>query len=307
MALRIVVVGGGITGAFATYFASRLGAAATLIERDRIGGQASGHNAGGLNPLHGAGIPGPMQELALESLRLHREHWQRIGQLSGTDFGARLVARLQIALSERETRALMHQEALCNSTPGFRARLLDAAQLRRREPRVRADARAALYTEGNARVDPGAYTNAVAAAAIRLGAKSLIAQAFDLVHRDGRVSAVVLGSGVVECDGVILAQGPWCTDATDWLGVELPVEPVKGELLLAEIAGAPLEVEITCDDVAVYAAANGRVWLGGTEDRVGFDPVPTRAGAPGSSTGWASCCLGSSPRSSSTTSPPCGR
>ncbi len=275
MAPRIVIVGGGITGAFATYFVSRLGGAATLVERDLIGGQASGHNAGGLNPLHGAGIPGPMQELALESLRLHREHARRIGQLSGTEFGARLVPRLQLALNEREARALAHQEALCNSTPGFRARLLDAAELRRREPRVRTDARAALYTEGNARVDPGPYTNAVAAAAARLGAKSLRAQALDLVHSDGRVSAVRLDTGPLECEGVVLAQGPWCIDAARWLGVELPVEPVKGDLLLAEPAGEPLEVEIVSEDSAVYAGANGRVWLGGTEDRVGFDPTPT--------------------------------
>ena len=60
---RIVVGGGGIAGAFTIL--ARVGAAVTLVEREEIGAQASGNNAGGLNPLHGAGMPGTMQALAL--------------------------------------------------------------------------------------------------------------------------------------------------------------------------------------------------------------------------------------------------
>ena len=67
-ARKVVVIGGGITGVFAAYFLAALGAEPTVLERGEIGGEASGANAGGLNPLHGAGIPGPMQEFALASL-----------------------------------------------------------------------------------------------------------------------------------------------------------------------------------------------------------------------------------------------
>ena len=64
VAPRIVVVGGGIAGAFAAYFLAGDGYDVRLIERGGIGGQASGLNPGGLNPLHGTGIPGSMQALA---------------------------------------------------------------------------------------------------------------------------------------------------------------------------------------------------------------------------------------------------
>src|ERR1700736_5108759 len=103
---RVAIVGGGISGAFAAYFLARLGAQAIIIERDRIASQASGNNPGGLNPLHGPGIPGPMSELALASLRLHRDHWGELERVTGRAPEARTVSRLHVAMDEGEARAL---------------------------------------------------------------------------------------------------------------------------------------------------------------------------------------------------------
>jgi glycine/D-amino acid oxidase-like deaminating enzyme len=55
----------------------------------------------------------------------------------------------------------------------------------------------------------------------------------------------------------------------------LPVEPLKGELLLAEPSVAGGDVEITWGKFGVYMAAERRIWLGGTEDRTGFDVAPS--------------------------------
>jgi glycine/D-amino acid oxidase-like deaminating enzyme len=268
---RVVVVGGGITGAFCAYFLARLGAEVTLVERDAIASQASGHNAGGLNPLHGPGIPGAMEGLALESMGLHLEHWDEICELSGSDFAGRVVRRMYVAMDEEETRTLAEREVFYNSTPGFSASWLAPDELVEFESRLRDDVLGALYTEGNASVDPAPYTKAVAAAAVRLGARTVAADARDLRHRSGRVTEVLLDSGSLECDAVAIACGAWCELPARWLGVKLPVEPLKGELLHAEIAADAPVVDITWRDVGVYGAGNHRVWLGGTEEHAGFD------------------------------------
>jgi glycine oxidase len=272
---RIAVVGGGLTGAFAAYFLARLGAEPTIIERDPIPGGASVHNPGGLNPLHGPGIPGPMQALALESLRLHVENWAEIARLSGVDFGAGFVSRIFVAMNDREAAQLAADEELYRSTPGFSARVLSRKDLRRLEPRLTPDASAGMLGEGNARVDAGPYTRAVARAAGRLGAKELTARACDLRHSGGRVSAVVLDSGTVQCDGVVIASGPWCEAPARWLGVPLAVEPVKGELLLAQPQAERLSTDITWGLIGAYQAGDDRLWLGGTEERAGFGVAPS--------------------------------
>jgi glycine oxidase len=269
---RVAVVGGGITGAFAAYFLSKLGAEAVIIERARIAAGASGHNAGGLNPLHGPGIAGPTRALALASLHQHLNCWDDVRELAGADFGGQSVPRLLIAFEEREAAELRALEALYNDTPGFSARWLSADELRSAEPRVSAAAIGALRTDGNIRVDPRAYAPAVARAAARLGARVVTAEAHGVRQRDGRITAISLDCGELECDGAVIAPGPWCEAPARWLGARLPVRPLKGELLLA---ACDVPVEVAWDSVGVHQAGAGRVWLGGIEDRSGFDASPT--------------------------------
>jgi glycine/D-amino acid oxidase-like deaminating enzyme len=121
--LPVVVVGGGITGAFSAYSLARLGVRVTLVERGELAGQASGSNAGGLNPLHGPGIPGPMQELALQSLRLHREGWEQLGASGRARAGARLVGRLQVAMNDAEATELEAASCASVSRASRRTRL----------------------------------------------------------------------------------------------------------------------------------------------------------------------------------------
>jgi glycine/D-amino acid oxidase-like deaminating enzyme len=275
---HIVVVGAGITGAFAAYFLARGGASVTLLERDGVATHASGHNPGGLNPLHGPGIPGPLRRLALESFRLHLEHWEEVEQLSGLSFGGRRVARLHVALDEDDARALPALAELHEETPGFSGRLLGRSELLAVEPRVTPDAVGGLLAGGNACVEPAAYTRAVVRAAERRGACLCRGEAAGLRRDGARAAAVaVAGAAEIPCDGVVVAPGAWAARSSDWLGVALPVTPVKGELLLVE-AEDGLEADVSRRHVGAYEAEGGRIWLGGTEDDAAFDSAPSDSG-----------------------------
>ena len=56
----VVVVGGGASGCAVSYYLAKAGAKSTTIERDGVAANASGYSAGGLNPLEGEGISGPL-------------------------------------------------------------------------------------------------------------------------------------------------------------------------------------------------------------------------------------------------------
>jgi glycine/D-amino acid oxidase-like deaminating enzyme len=272
---HIVVVGAGIIGAFAAYFLARSGVPVTIVDPCEIAANASGNNAGGLNPLHGGGIPGPLQELALTSMRLHLKEWDRLRRLSGIDFRGRFVTRLHVARDEGEAEELARREALHNATDGFSARWLTSNELRETGLGLSPDAIGGLWTDGNARVEPALYTRAVAESAVRLGARMIAGRARGLVTRADRVTAVRVDDENLACDGVVIAVGPWCAGPEKWLGIRLPVEAVKGELLLAEVNSPSPATEITWGPFGLYPRSARRLWLGGTEDRVGLRPGPT--------------------------------
>jgi glycine oxidase len=73
-------------------------------------------------------------------------------------------------------------------------------------------------------------------------------------------------------------MGPWTGQAGSWLGIPVPVVPLKGQILRLELAGPPL-------DYALYHSGGGYIsskpdgltWVGTTEERVGFDDRSTEA------------------------------
>ena len=274
---RVVVVGGGITGACSAYFLARAGATVHLVERGPVGGQASGHNAGGINPLHGPGIPTPLLDLALASMRLHTEMWEATGGDPGTTLNGRRVDRVHLVLDDEDVESAELAAALHDATPGFGSRWLAPDELRGLVPGVTPSARRALWTSGNLWVDPDHYTAAVAASARRQGVQLVEAEAYGIRRRGERAVAVELEGGELPCDAVVCATGPWTAQLDAWFGVRLAIRPLKGQLLLVHATEGLPGLELTWRRFGLYTAAGSRAWLGGTEEESGFDTAPSEA------------------------------
>jgi glycine oxidase len=272
-----VVIGGGITGAFVAYLLARRGAPVTVLERGPGDAQASANNPGGLNPLYGAGIPGPLGPLALAAFRLHLEHRDEIERVSAADFDFHHKRRLNLARDADDLRALERMHETYASTDGFSARWVEADELRTIESRLEPGFVRGLWAEGDATVESAAYTEAVLATAVEHGAAVVGAAAEGLEVVGDRVVGVRADGEVLPCGGIVVATGPW-TDAAAWLGVRLPVEPVKGDLLLLEAEGGGVTTDLAWRDVMLYRTATHQVWLGGTEEHVGFDAELSETG-----------------------------
>lgn len=273
----MAVVGGGIAGAFSAFFLARAGATVTLIEREEIAGQASGNNPGGLNPLYGPGIPGPLQALALEAFALHLEHWDEIRH-TGIEFDGHTKQRLNLALDTDDVAGLERMKENYDAHPGFSARWLEPQEARAIEPRLASGVVRGLLAEGDATVDAAPYTRAVVRAAEALGATVVTAEVRGITREGARATEVVTDSGAIRCDGVVIATGAWCDAPSQWLGVPLPMEPVKGEMVLVDLLDGGVETDLAWRDTAIYRAGTTEVWLGGTETRAGYDGSVTHAG-----------------------------
>jgi len=271
---QVVVIGGGAAGCSTAYYLSAAGARVTIIERVGVGSQASGWSAGGLNPLQG--IPAPISALAMESYRLHLELWPELERLSSQNLEARIISMALVAPDEAAIPSLLQHGEAFESAHGFSARWIDAAELRRLEPRIGTGVAGALLTHGNAILESQRFTMALAEAAQRLGATLTDGTVTGIEHDNNRqVTGVRLDDTVIPCDAVVVAMGPWSGAAEAWLGVPLQVSPLKGEILRMAQAGPPLPFDIVTPAISLFSRPDGQIWLASTQQRLGFDQEPS--------------------------------
>jgi glycine oxidase len=272
-ATDVVIIGGGIAGCSAAYYLAQNGITSTIIEREDIASQASGYNAGGLNPLEGHGWPDPLLPMALQSFRLHQELWRQLPEETGIDYHGRFSSILKVAFAEDELPDLRDTLATFNGTtePGFSAEWLEREDVLAIEPRVSPDIIGGVRAVGNGALDGQEFTQALASAAVNRGSKVVSASAIGLRLGNGRVESVVTSDGEISCAALLIAAGPWCRTAEQWLDIAIPVDPLKGQIIRLQPDGPGLEYELIGAGSSMYAKTDGLIWCGATEEEAGFD------------------------------------
>jgi glycine oxidase len=271
----VVIIGGGAAGCATAYYLAKAGVNAIVIEREGIAANASGYNAGGLNPLQGAGIPGPLASFALESFQMHQELGECLRHETDIEFHYKSIVMVQVAFDERELSELQETLTIFQNADGFSAHGLDPDDLFKVEPRLSSAAIQGLYTYGNATLSSYEYVTALSQAAQQLGSRICPGMAIGLKTAGDRVTGVILEDGELDCESVVVASGPWSEEAGRWLGVPIPVEPLKGEIVRIEPPGPPLKADFSGAGSSLYQRADGLIWIGSTEERAGFDKEPS--------------------------------
>ncbi|MEP7104935.1 MAG: FAD-dependent oxidoreductase [Chloroflexota bacterium] len=199
---EVVVIGGGIAGCTIAFELARGGAQVRLLERRNLAYGASGRNLGLLlNDLSGEAIA--MMREALETYRV-----LAAGPL---DFELREVPYLLLPTTEEQAAAVGALEKEMRDS-GFDCEPLPPDALVRQLPQLARPLAWALSAP--------AATHAVAEAARQAGAVvETGTNVSRLVSRAGRVEGVVTDAGIVACDAVVVANGPWLPDLVGGLAL----------------------------------------------------------------------------------------
>lgn len=271
---RCVVVGGGVIGCATAYFLARTGLHVTLIERDALAAHASGHNAGNLNPLYQT--PAQLVPLTLEAFRLHRTLVAELSRLGCASYQLQPADRIHLGCTEAELRELESSATCFAHAAGFSSHLLSAHQLRELEPELADRFIGGLKICGNLSIDSAAFACSLARGAELLGATILRATVEGVLTLGNRVTNVQTQVSVVPCDDVVFATGAWVAGLRTWLGTDLPIEPIKGELLLMRPPeGTAPRHDLHWGSTALYVRGRNQVLVGGTQQRSGLDSSPT--------------------------------
>ncbi len=273
--MRVVVIGGGIIGALIALRLGDLGAEPVVLERRRLGAEASWAGAGILCPIQPWLYPDAFTHLVEASLALWPGLAAELGERGGVAVEFHRTGML--VPFERADDPECGEALAWSRRFGWRVEDLDGAALRREEPALAPAMRRGLLWPEVAQVRNPRVLKAARAALLRAGvALRERTGAAELVRRGGRVAGVRTEAGeVVEADAVVLAGGAWSGRLAARFGVGLPVEPVKGQIVL--LRGAPGVLGRIVKHARVYAVPrrDGRVLVGATMERADFDRRPT--------------------------------
>ena len=211
----IVIVGVGIVGATLAYRLASASPAVTIIERSQPASGATARSFAWINVIHGnASELARLRNLALaDYLRLEQE-------LNGA-----LAIDWNGALTWSEIPSESERVVAEHTAWGYDVRLVEEGEIRRLEPQLVSPPPVAAYARGEGALDPVAATLTLVGAAIEAGAQLIRgSEVKALANTDGRVSGVVLPSGAIESDIVVIAAGTDSTALCADVGVELPVE-----------------------------------------------------------------------------------
>lgn len=278
---RVVILGGGIIGLSLAYELSRRGVGARVLERREPGREASWAGAGILTPAGGDGARRPIDRLrALSLARL--DEWSRdLRTETGIDNGFLKCGSLRLALSDREV-ADLDREAASWRAEGVEIHQVSVERRRELAPALGAEVTRAYHLPGEAQVRNPRHLRALTVAACRRGVTvDSGTPATGFVEEGARVRAVTTPRGPVEGDAFVVACGAWSPPLLEAVGLELPGEPVRGQIVLLDAGTPPLGQVLWWGPRYVVPRPDGRVLVGSTQERTGFDRSPTAGGVRG--------------------------
>ena len=226
------IIGGGIIGCAVAYYLSKSGASVVLLEKSYICSGASSANQGGMaiQIFDLKTIP-----LCLASSELYRGLSDDLGyDIEYRKNGTILITRdaYQVPIMRRRYKELKEM--------GLDVDLWDDDQLRRFPGGDTEPFRAVIESPVDGQVNPLQATYGCAFAAKRQGAKILTdAPVARIKMVKGRAHSLILESGEeFICGHVVCAAGPWSKKIGQMVGLDIPIEPQRGQLLVTEQVAA---------------------------------------------------------------------
>ncbi len=299
----VVVVGGGVIGCAVAYYAAKRGLDVTLIDTPKRG-RATSASAGGLWPIGesvGLGCGVIFAKAMMAAGETDERNPARLPDcflnfaLASNAMFPRLAADLREETSmdvELETTSLlflMYDEGdeafargLWEDYPDQRSffEWLTPNEVAAAEPALTRQVRGALRFRGDDQINPYRIADALRAGARTLGATILPHTEVIGVERTGsRVTGVQTPNRIVECEVMVNAAGAWAGEIAAMAGVNVPVSPVRGQIVCTETLPKILTACVSTTDCYLAQKKHGEIIVGSTTEDVGFDPGTTMTAA----------------------------
>lgn len=259
----VVIIGGGVIGLSCAYRLAQAGVPdVVVLERDELGSGSTSRAAGGVRAQFSnrANI-----ELSSRSLATYRNFTSFFDQ----EIDFHQVGYLFLLSTPESAESFQASVALQNEL-GVPSRMINVSEAKHLSPLIETKGLlAAAFCPSDGHCSPDSVVLGFASAARRHGAMLIPrTEVTDIERRGNDIEAVVTPYGKIRTNTVICAAGAWSSSVGERVGVDLPVLPIRRQILLSEpLDGPNYEFPLTVDlSTTLYFHRSGRQMLIGLSD-----------------------------------------
>lgn len=265
-----IVIGGGLLGSAIGYGLARKGLECVILDEGDIAYRAARGNFGLVwVQSKGIGAP-PYADWTLRSSELWAGFAAELKETTGVDVAHRRPGGVHICLTETEFEERAAKMATLAGHQGarFPHRMMDRKELAEMVPGLGPDVVGGSYSPLDGDANPLRLMRAMQRGFTAHGGE---------VHTDSRAHDIAAAAGdnirvatraqVYEAPRVVLAAGLGNRDLATMAGLEQPVRPVKGQILVTERVRPFIDMPTT----HMRQTDEGTVMIGDSQEEVGFD------------------------------------
>jgi len=258
----VIIVGGGVIGCAIAYNLAKQQKNVALIEKGKVGNEASSAAAGLLGVQAEWDAEDPFFALAKQSRAIFPELANELRELTGIDIGYEQKGIYRVAHNELEMqriKAIMTWQIAA----GERFDVLNGAELQRREPSLNPNLVGAVFCKEDGHVLAPKLTEALALGAAKLGVSIYeYADVLKLKKEQNKITGVHTSMGDFQADQVVIATGSFSNHLMEDFGIEL--FPVKGEVIQLHSYEPILQAPIFNERFYIAPKRGGHILIGST-------------------------------------------
>lgn len=270
--MRVLVIGGGVIGLLSAYQLADAGLEVQVLDQGDVGREASWAGGGIVSPLYPWRYSPAVTALAHWSQDFYPQLGERLLAESGIDPEVHVTGLYWLDLEDED-------EALAwAKREGRPLTAVDIQSVYRAVPPLGPGFSHAAYMPGVANVRNPRLLKSLREALQRMPNVTLLenSKATGFVREAERVVGVSTESGELRADRVVVAAGAWSGGLLASLGLQLPVKPMKGEMILFKCAEDFLPRMVLAKGRYAIPRRDGHILVGSTLEDVGFDKTPTQ-------------------------------
>lgn len=255
----VIVVGGGAVGVCTAYHLAQHTDSVGLFEADRIGRGSTGLSAGGIRQQ----LPAEREvRLAMDSVEQFQQFGRRTDRVAFEQHGYLVLARTDREAARLETDARMQREIGLDVTSVPPNSVGAYAPFLRTDDLVGAN-----YCPTDGVANPRAFVEWLANRAEERGVDVHQRTPVTRIRtRHGRATGVEADGDRYDADHVVVATGIWSNELASPIGDELPIEPVRIQIVKTEVNPAVAETDpfvVDLHEEVLFRPENGALLVCG--------------------------------------------